>query len=169
MSELVVAGFKGEFAADEVLLDLLKMKQAHLIDLDYAVVAARRADGTITVKNSNVLVRADATAGCQWGIIVGGLAGLIIGGIIGTAIGETVSVLRQVGIKEDLIKEVSDTLEPGSSAIFLRVRKSLSDKVVEELIKFDARLLRSSLAISDEAELIKELGQHEILKDTFTK
>ena len=70
MSELIVAGFKGEFTADEVLLDLLKMKQIHLIDLDYAVVAVRRDDGTITVKHSNVLVHADATAGCQWGIII---------------------------------------------------------------------------------------------------
>jgi uncharacterized membrane protein len=167
MSELVVAGFKGEFTADAVLLDLLKMKQEHLIDLDYAVVAARRDDGTITIKNSNVLVHVDATTGCQWGIIVGGLAGLIIGGIIGAAIGETVKILRQVGIKEDLIKEVSETLEPASSAIFLRVRKSLSDKVVEELIKFDAKLLRSSLTIKNEAELIKELGKHKILKETF--
>jgi uncharacterized membrane protein len=45
MSELIVAGFNGEFTADEVLLDLLKMKQIHLIDLDYAVVVCRRADG----------------------------------------------------------------------------------------------------------------------------
>jgi uncharacterized membrane protein len=157
MSELIVAGFKGEFTADEVLLDLLKMKQSYLIDLDYAVVAARRDDGTITVKSNNVLVHADATAGCQWGIIIGGLAGLIIGGIIGATIGETVKVLRRIGIKSDFINEVSETLEPGSSAIFLRVRKSLSDKVVEELKKFNAKLLRSSLAITKEAELIKEL------------
>ena len=169
MSELVVAGFKGEFTADEVLLDLLKMKQIHLIDLDYAVVAVRRDDGTITVKHSNVLVHADATAGCQWGIIIGGLAGLIIGGIIGVAIGETVEVLRQIGIKDDFIKEVSETLEPGSSVIFIRVRKSLSDKVVEELKNFNAKLLRSSLTITNEAELLKELGQSIILKETFPK
>ena len=162
MSELVVAGFNGEFTADEVLLDLIKMKQAHLIDLDYAVVVARREDGTITVKNSNVLVHADITAGCQWGIIVGGLAGLIIGGIIGAAVGESVKILRNIGIKDDLINEVSETLEPGTSAIFLMVRKSLSDKVVEELKKFDAKLLRSSINITNEAELIKELGQNKI-------
>jgi len=169
MSELVVAGFKGEFTADEVLLDLLKLKQSHLIDLDYAVVASRRDDGTVTVKSNNVLVHADTTAGCQWGIIVGGLAGLIIGGIIGAAIGETVKVLRQVGIKDDFVKEVSETLEPGSSAIFIRVRKSLTDKVVEELKKFNAKLLRSSLDITKEAKLIKDLEQNRIPREMFER
>jgi len=169
MSELVVAGFKGEFTADEVLLDLLKMKQSYLIDLDYAVVAARRDDGTITVKSNNVLVHADATAGCQWGIIIGGLAGLIIGGIIGAAIGETVKILRRVGIKDDFVNEISKTLEPGSSALFIRVRQSLSGKVVDELKKYNAKLLRSSLVITKESDLIKELEQGTILKEMFPR
>jgi len=157
MSELIVAGFKGEFTADEVLLDLLKMKQIHLIDLDYAVVVARRDDGSIRVSHNNVVVHADVTAGGQWGILFGGPVGYIIGGIIGAVIGETVKGLKKIGIQDDFIKDVSETLEPGSSAIFIRVRKALSDKVVEELKKFDAKLLRSSLTITNEADLLKEL------------
>ena len=159
MSELVVAGFKGEFTADEVLLDLMKMKQIHLIDLDYAVVAARRDDGSVATRYSNVVVIADATAGGQWGTLFGGPAGFVIGAVIGAAIGETVKVLRHIGIEDDFVKEVAETLEQGSSAIFIRVRKSLSDKVVEELRKFNAKLLRTSLTITNEAELIKELGK----------
>jgi uncharacterized membrane protein len=159
MSELVVAGFKGEFTADEVLLDLLKMKQIHLIDLDYAVVVSRRNGGTIRVRHNNVLVHADATAGGQWGTLFGGPVGCIIGGIIGAVIGETVKGLKKIGIQDDFIKDVSEALEPGSSAIFIRVRKSLSDKVLEELKKFNAKLLRSSLTITNEAELLKELGK----------
>jgi len=148
MSELIVAGFKGEFTADEVLLDLLKMKQIHLIDLDYAVVVARRDDGTIRISHNNVVVHADATAGGQWGILFGGPVGYIIGAIIGAVIGETVKGLKHIGIEDDFIKEVSETLEQGSSAIFIRVRKTLSDKVIEELRKFNAKLLRSSLTIT---------------------
>jgi uncharacterized membrane protein len=161
MSELIVAGFKGEFTADEVLLDLLKMKQIHLIDLDYAVVAARRDDGTIRVSHNNVVVHADATAVGQWGtLLFGGPVGYIIGALIGAVIGETVKGLKKIGIQDDLIKDVSETLEPGSSAIFIMVRKSLSDKVVEELKNFKAKLLRTSLTITNEAELLKELGQN---------
>ena len=170
MSELVVAGFKGEFTADEVLLDLLKMKQIHLVDLDYAVVAARRDDGAIRVRHNNVLVHADATAVGQWGtLLFGGPVGYIIGGIIGAVIGETVKGLKKIGIQDELIKDVSETLEPGSSAIFILVRKSLSDKVVEELKNFNAKLLRSSLTITNEEELLRELGQNIIQKETFPK
>lgn len=159
MSELIVAGFKGEFTADEVLLDLLKMKQIHLIDLDYAVVVARRDDGTIRVSHNNVVVHADATAGGQWGTLFGGPVGYMIGAIIGAAIGETVKGLRQIGIHDDFIREVSETLEQGSSAIFIRVRKALSEKVLEELRNYNAKLLRSSLTITNEAELLKVLGK----------
>jgi uncharacterized membrane protein len=162
MSELIVAGFKGEFSADQVLLDLLKMKQIHLIDLDYAVVVARRDDGAIRVSHNNVVVHADATAGGQWGILFGGPVGYIIGAIIGAVVGETVKGLKQIGIQDDFIRDVSETLEPGSSAIFIRVRKALSDKVVEELKNFHAKLLRSSLTITDEAELLKLLGHNRI-------
>ena len=82
-----------------------------------------------------------------------------MGAIIGAAIGETVKGLKKIGIQDDFIKDVSKTLEPGSSAIFIRVRKSLSDKVVDELKKFKAKLLRSKLTITDEAELLKSLGK----------
>ena len=160
MSELIVAGFKGEFTADEVLLDLMKMKQTYLIDLDYAVTAARRDDGTVAVRHSNVVVCADASVGGQWGMLVGGPAGFIIGAVIGAAIGETVKALKHIGIEDDFIQEVSEALEPGNSTIFIRVRKSLSERVVEELRKFNARLLRSSLDMTNEAELLKELGQN---------
>ena len=47
MNELITVGFKGEFSADEVLLDLEKMQQIHKINLDDAVVVVRKADGTI--------------------------------------------------------------------------------------------------------------------------
>lgn len=169
MSELIVAGFSGEFTADEVLLDLLKMKQTHLIDLDYAVVAARRADATVAIRHSNVIVSADAAAGGQWGIFIGGPGGFVIGAVIGAAVGETVKALRHIEIGDDFIREVSETLEPGNSAIFIRVRKALSDRVVEELKNFNARLLRSSLVITNEAELLKELEQHIVLKETLPK
>jgi uncharacterized membrane protein len=159
MSELIVAGFKGEFSADEVMLDLMKMRQIHLVDLDYAVVASRREDGSLSVRHNSVVVSSDAAAGGQWGTLFAGPAGFVIGAVIGAAIGETVKVLRHLGIDDEFVAEVSDTLEKGNSAIFIKVRKALSEKVIEELRKFNARLLRTSLDTDKEAELMKELGQ----------
>ena len=165
MSELITVGFKGEFTADEVLLDLEKMQQIHKINLDDAVVAIRKGDGTIKIKHSNLLVMSDAAMGSLFGMVVGGPAGLLVGGVIGAAVGETVKILSHIGITDEFVKGVADVLAPGSSAIFFRVHKSISDAVVDELKKFNGELLRSSLSVKDENELITALKEAVILKD----
>jgi len=43
--------------------------------------------------------------------------------------------------------------EPGTSAIFILVRKSTPDKVLEDLSKFEGKVLRTSLSHEDEAKL----------------
>lgn len=169
MSELIVAGFKGEFAADEVLLKLLKMEQIHLIDLEDAAVATRKKDGTFIIRHSNVLVMADAAKGSGWGLMIGTvllnpLMGTLAGGVVGAATGKIIKVLKKIGINDDFIEEIGDTLSPDSSAIFILIRKSLPDRVVEELGKFDGKLLRSSLSPENETELKKVLQESVTLK-----
>lgn len=159
MSELIAAGFQGEYTADEVLIDLEKLQQTHEINLDDAVVAIRKGDGTIKIKQSNILVMTDAATGSQFGLLLGGALGVLVGGVIGAAVGETVKILQHIGISDDFIKNVADLLAPGSSAIFIRVHASLSDHVVDELKKYRGNLLRSSLSVQDEQELVKELGE----------
>ena len=165
MSELIIAGFKGEFAADEVLLDLEKLQQVHKIDLDDAVVVVRKGSGPIKIKHSNLLVMTDAAMGSLFGMVLGGPVGLLVGAVIGAAVGETVKILTHIGISDDFIKEVADILEPSSSAIFIRVHKHISEGVVEELKKYNAKLLRSTLSIKDEQELLKELSETVLLKE----
>ena len=165
MSELIIAGFKGEFAADEVLLDLEKLQQVHKLDLDDAVVVVRKGSGPIKIKHSNLLVMTDAAMGSLFGMVLGGPVGLLVGAVIGAAVGETVKILTHIGISDDFIKDVAEILEPSSSAIFIRVHKHISEDVVEELKKYNAKLLRSTLSIKDEQELLKELSQAVLLKE----
>ncbi len=156
MSELIIAGFKGELSADEVLLDLEKLQQIHKINLDDAVVVVRKGDGPIKIKHSNLLVASDAAIGSAVGMVLGPV-GLLVGGVIGAAVGETVKLLSHIGISDDFVKEVAGVMEPGSSAIFFRAHKSVSEDIVNELKKFDGKLLRSSLSVKSEQELIKAL------------
>lgn len=158
MSELIVAGFKGEFTADEVLLDLLKMEQIHMLDLDEAVVASRKKDGTINIRHSNVMVMADAATGSSAGLLIGTILlnpvmFTLIGGLIGAAFGETAKILKEIGIKDEFINDIAETLKPEYSAIFILVSKSIPGKVVEELCKYKAKLLRTSLSPKKESEL----------------
>jgi uncharacterized membrane protein len=169
MSELIVAGFKGHLTADKVLLDLLGMEQIHLIDFDDAAVAVRKKEGTISIKHSSVLVLADAAMGCGWGLVIGTvclnpLMGTLVGGIVGAAVGEIIKVVEKIGIKDDFIKEVANTLTPDSSAIFVLVRKAIPEKVVGELGKFEGTLLRTSISPENEEELRRILQQSATLE-----
>jgi uncharacterized membrane protein len=165
MSELIIAGFKGEFAADEVLLDLQKMQQVHKLDLDDAVVVVRKGDGPIKIKHSNVLVMSDAAIGSLFGMVLGGPFGLLVGAVVGAAVGESVKVLTHIGLSDEFINEVSQVLEPSTSAIFIRVHRHLSDNVVEELKKYKGTLLRTSLSVQDEQKLAQQLSESVLLKE----
>jgi uncharacterized membrane protein len=169
MSELIVAGFKGQFTADQVLLDLLKLEQVHQINLDDAAVAIRKKDGTIAIKHTSVLVMADAALGSGCGLLIGTvclnpLMGTLVGGVVGAAVGKVIKVVEKIGIKEDFIKGVADTLKPDSSTIFILVRKGLPDQVAKELVKFNGTLLRTSLSPKSEKELSDILQQNVTLK-----
>jgi uncharacterized membrane protein len=165
MRDLIVAGFNGQFTADEVLLDLMKLNQVHQIDLEDAAVAIRKKDGTIAIKQTSVLVMADAAMGGGCGLLIGAvclnpLMGTLVGGVIGAAVGKIVKLVEKIGIKEDFIKGVADTLIPDSSAIFVIVSKGLSDEVAKELSKFSGTLLRTSLSPKNEEELNKILQKN---------
>ena len=163
MSELITVGFKGEFTADEVLIDLFKLEEKHKINFDDAVVAIRKMDGAIKIKQSHLLVLTDAVLGSVFGII-GGPVGILVGGVIGAAVGETVKVLKHIGIDDDFVKSVAEILEPGSSVIFIRVNNAISESVVEEFKKYHGKLLRSSLCIEDEEGLANVLGESGIFR-----
>jgi len=156
MSELITVGFKGEYSADEVLLDLLKLEDEHKANFEDAVIAIRKKDGTIKIKQSNLLVMTDAVLGSVFGLF-GGPLGILVGGVIGAGVGKTVKILKHIGISDDFVKSVADILEPESSAIFIRVNKSISDSVVDEFKKYHGKLLRSSLCIDDEEKLVNAL------------
>lgn len=164
MRELIVAGFDGQYTADQVLLDMLQLKQVHQLNLEDAAVAIRREDGTIAIKHTSVLVMADAAMGSGCGLLIGTvclnpLMGTLVGGIVGAAIGKVITLVEKIGIEEAFIKEVADTLKPDTSAIFLLVSKELSDQLAKVLGRFDGILLRTSLAPQDEAELNRILRQ----------
>jgi uncharacterized membrane protein len=51
------------------------------------------------------------------------------------------------------MKELGETLQPGTSALFVLVRKVTPDKVLEQLKGFDGKVLKTSLSADEESEL----------------
>ncbi len=156
MSDLIVLAFPTLDGAEKMRDELKKMQKAHLIELDDAAVVVRPTDGKPKVKQAVSLVGAGALGGAFWGMLIGLLFFApwlgMLAGAIGGAIG---GKFTDIGVDDDFIKQVSQTIEPGHSALFLLVRSMTGDKVMPQLEQFDPTptVLQTSLSEADEAKL----------------
>jgi len=167
MSDLIVIGFPDQFKADEVLLDLRKLEREHLLDLEDAAIVVRNNDGKVKVKQTQELVASGALSGALWGLLIGLIFIQPMLGIFGAAFGALSGALTDIGIDDNFIRELGSTIEPGTSAIFVLVRKSTPDKVLEDLSKFEGKVLRTSLSHEDEAKLQAALTNSELKADSM--
>lgn len=154
MSHLVVIGYDDVHKAEEVRLTLLKLQREYLIDLEDAVVAVKKSDGKIKLNQVWDPTTTGAVGGTFWGMLIGALFLMpFFGAALGAASGALSGALTDVGINDKFMKELSETLKPGSSALFVLVRSATPDKVMEELQGTGGKVLRTSLTHQDEAKL----------------
>jgi uncharacterized membrane protein len=171
MSHLVVLGFDDLFKADEVVLALRRLQQQHLIDLEDAAVVVRNVDGTINIKQSQPLVTLGAASGAVggslWGMLIGllflnPLVGAAIGAGIGAGAGAASGALTDIGIDDDFIKATAETLQPGTSALFVLVRRATPDRVIDAMKPYNPKILHTSLPAKDETELRQALEAQQL-------
>jgi uncharacterized membrane protein len=154
MSDLVVLAFDTETGAGQMRDDLLKLEKEHLIGLQDAAVITRNKEGKVKVKQEVNMIGAGALGGAFWGLLVGFIFFVpIFGLVIGTAAGAIAGKFTK-GMDEQFIKEVGNTIQPGNSALFLLVRESTPDKVMDELKKYkNVKVLKTSLSKEQEEHL----------------
>ena len=151
MAELIVVGFDSPTEADRALMELARLSKEYLIDLEDAVVAIRHPDGRINLKQSINLVGTGATtgglSGALWGSLVGllflnPLAGMALGGLLGAGTGALSGSLVDYGINDSFIRQIGQTLQPNTSALFTLVRNAQPEKVLAEMSTFHGRVIR---------------------------
>jgi uncharacterized membrane protein len=154
MSDLIVIGYENPFQAEEVRLKLLKLQRDYLIDLEDAVVAVRDADGKVRLNQIFKLTQAGAVGGGFWGALIGMLfLNPLLGAAVGAGAGAISGALSDVGINDDFMKNLAQTFKPGTSALFVLVRKATPDKVLDELGGSGGKIIQTSLSHDDEAKL----------------
>jgi uncharacterized membrane protein len=159
MSDLIVVGFKDEFKADEVMNELRRLQSEYLVDLEDAAVVIRNQEGKVKLKQAQELVAAGAVSGSYWGILLSILFFNPIFALVGAAAGAVSGALTDIGIDDNFMRDLGSTIEPGTSAIFVLVRKSTPDRVLADLSKFEGKVLRTSLSKEDEAKLQAALSK----------
>lgn len=158
MSNLIVIGFNNEADAFEMRAALAKMQTQYLIAMDDAVVVTRDANGKVQLHQAVNLTAAGAVGGMFWGTLIGMLfLNPLLGAALGAGSGALSGKLSDIGINDDFMKGLADTLTPGSSALFVLVRESTPDKVLEGLKPFagKGRVLQTSLTKDKDEELRK--------------
>ena len=147
MSTLVVVGYNDPFKAEEVRMKLQKMQAGYLIDLEDAVVAVKNAKGKIKLHQPVNMTAYGMANGGFWGALIGMLFLLpMVGMAVGAAMGAVSGALRDLGINDTFMKDLADTMKPNTSALFVLVRKSTPDRVMDELKGTGGRVLHSSLS-----------------------
>jgi uncharacterized membrane protein len=120
MSDLVVVTFESEQAGREALGRVRSLQDTGALDLQDSAVILKDADGKTHVTNQ-------VSSGAKTGALVGGTLGLMLGlfflplfGLVaGAAAGVMMGRSLSMNVDQDFVKDVTDELQPGTSALFV--------------------------------------------------
>jgi uncharacterized membrane protein len=154
MATLVVIDYESEVKAEEVRLTLLKMQKEYLIDVADAVVVVRNENGKVKLRQMVDLTTMGAVSGGFWGALVGVLfLNPLFGMAVGAAAGAVSGALGDVGIDDKFMKNLAETIKPGSAALCLLIRSMTEDRVIEEIKPFGGTIIKTNLSHDDETKL----------------
>jgi uncharacterized membrane protein len=153
MSNLIVLTFDDTEQAGQVFEAIKSAQSGGHVKVDDAAVIVKEESGKVHIKNQmESSVKAGALTGGFLGLLLASvffpLAGLAIGAVAGGLIGKSMDK----GVDQKFVKDVTETLKPGSSALF--VIGSGDPAIVLALLRpFQGTLYQTSLS----SELVDEL------------
>ena len=160
MSNLVVIAFEEEHKAFEMRAELVKLQKEYLVKMEDAVVVTKDNEGKVKLHQAVNLTAAGAVGGTFWGMLIGMIfLNPLVGAAVGAGAGALSGKLRDIGISDNFMKELAETLKNNTSALFVLVRKATPDKVLEGLKGFKGKVLKTSLTADKEEALRKVLEQ----------
>src|SRR6185436_75170 len=160
MSNLVAVVFEDEATAFEMRAALVNMQKEYLIEIEDAVVVTRDQKGKTKLDQAVNLTTAGAVGGGFWGLLIGMIfLNPLLGAAIGAGAGALSGKLSDIGINDKMMKEIGESFKPGTSGLFLLIRKATADKVLEGLKEFagKGKIFKTSLTKDDENALREAL------------
>jgi uncharacterized membrane protein len=156
MSDLTVISFADPAKAFDLRARLVELQTEYLISMDDIVVATRSEKGKVHLHQAANLTAAGAASGSFWGLLIGMVFfNPLFGLAAGAGAGALSGYLTDIGISNDMMKQMGKTLEPGGAAVFVLVRKATGDKVLDRLADFtgSGTVLQTSLTADSEEKL----------------
>jgi len=158
-NQMIALGFEGSATADEMLDKALSWQDRGIIKLEDAVVAYRGYDPNVGIRQTKTLTGKYTLKGGGIGLLAGLLLGGPVGGlVVGAAAGAIAGKRKDIGIDDQIIKEVSDELRPDTSVLFLMGKSLDPDRFSAELSSLDATVVTTSLSAEQQDNLMQMLG-----------
>ena len=94
-----------------------------------------------------------------WGALIGLIfLNPLFGFAVGAAAWAVSGALRDVGIDDGFMKELGETLKPGTAALCVLIRQMTKDKVLEEIKQYGGTLIKTNLCHENETKLREALA-----------
>jgi len=156
---LVVFTFDEENEARSALDALRNLQKAGRLSIDDSAVIRRGEDGKVHVDNKvDSSVKGGAAIGGMLGLIIGGLLFPIGGLILGVAGGAAVGKMMETGVDKKFVEDVSNSLQPGTSALFVTSSGGDRAAVVAALQPFKGTVYHTNLSSEAEQSLRSALA-----------
>jgi uncharacterized membrane protein len=160
MSTLVVLKFDSVDGARQMRERLLTLQKQQLLQIEDAAIMSKDANGKPKLEQLHNLAGAGALGGAFWGMLFGLLFFIPIFGLaIGAAAGALAGSMSDVGIDDKFIKQVGESITPGTAALFLLVSNVTVDKVLDQIKDLKFEVLQTNLSHEQEGQLRSALGQ----------
>jgi uncharacterized membrane protein len=154
MSNLIAVAYDSPETAQQVLGTLAELQKEKTIELEDAVIVTRNEDGKVKLHQSLPGAGAGAAGGALWGGLIGMLFFVpLFGMALGAATGAASGAAADLGIDDQMMKDMGEKLEPGGALLVLLVRRSTPDKVIPEIKGYGGHLVQSSLSAEAEERL----------------
>jgi uncharacterized membrane protein len=163
MSSLIVISFPEEQLAFDMRAALAKLQKEYLIEMEDVVIVTKTEKGKVKLHQATNLTAAGAMSGTFWGMLIGMVfLNPLLGAAVGAGAGAMSGAMTDLGINNQFMKDLAEHFKPGCSAIFVLVKKSTPDKVIERLAEFKGKgkILQTSLTKDEEDTLRAFIEAH---------
>jgi uncharacterized membrane protein len=161
--EIFVATYDTEEGAAAALKDFQAAQRAGAIDLIDGAVIVHRADGKVKIEETG------DPSGKKWakrGAIAGGVVGLIfppsiiLSAAVGAGAGGVWGKVRDKGFKDEDLKEIGNSLPPGSSAIIAVAEDRMLAQLESALGGYE-RIAKHAVSAEAAAAIVAEVDDEE--------
>ena len=147
MSELIVFAFENETGAKELETGLVAAQADQELRVNDAALVVRLEDGRPVLNHAVNLVGRGSLGGIFWGFILALVFwakwwGLLVGGALG-----------DLGLDDEFVKEVGESVEKGHSALLVMVEDGLVEAALKSAGEYNPKVMRTTFSKEDEKVL----------------